>query len=92
MKGKKVGGGFGCEHESAIWPGWQRARDTVFVGVGDRGVILRQQGEDDGRRSRGQVVDMPEAEWADDDSQKDGREEGSVGKSGDDERLPTSSV
>ena len=61
--------------------------DAVFVDVGDGGVVLRQQGEEDGGGARGEVVDAAETERTGDEGEEEWREEGSVEKGGEEERL-----
>lgn len=39
-------------------------RYAVFVDVGDDGMILSQDGEDKGRRTCGEVVEVIEGEWS----------------------------
>ena len=50
-------------------------------------MVLRQQGEEQRCRARGQVVDVSPRQRADDHGEEDGREEGGVDVSGNEERL-----
>ena len=51
-------------------------------------MVLRHQGEKQRGRTSGEVVDAAEGEGTDDCREQDGREEGGVGESGENERLP----
>lgn len=56
--------------------------DAIFVHVWNGGVILGEQGEDEGRRTSRKVVDMAEAERADDGDEEERWEESGVEECG----------
>ena len=55
-------------------------------------MVLSQQGEDQRRRARRQVVDVTPRQWADDHGEEDGREESGVEVDGKEKGLRYSPV
>jgi len=67
LEREEVGGAFAREVEpvlAAVAGYGYAGGEPVFVDVRDRGVVLGEEGEDDGSGSRGEVVDATEAERA----------------------------
>lgn len=61
--------------------------DAVFVDVRNHGVVLGQQGEDERRRARGQVVECVEGKGPQDEREEERREDGGEEVREDYERL-----
>lgn len=61
--------------------------DLVLVDVGDGGVVLGQDGKDQRRGARGEVIEGVEGEWAEDEGKEEWRDEGSEHKGCEDEGL-----
>lgn len=62
--------------------GGEAAGDAVFVDVRDGGVVLGEQGEQDGRGPGGEVVEVACAEGTEDGGEEKGRQESSVREGG----------
>ena len=62
-------------------------RHFVSVCVGDCGVVVCEEGKDEGRGASWEVVYAAECEGAEDEGKDEGWEEGRVGQGGKDEGL-----